>query len=196
MERCKQYSLLLLAGGKSSRMGRPKPELPYQGKTFLEHMLCKARQLGIDTCYISGWASPQQDVQTVWDIYPDRGPLGGLHACMEVMNTPYCLVLPVDAPTLPVSILESLLTAHERSPDPERVLIWEHGDRQEPLIAVYPRSMAPRIAALIRKDSAPVFRAISQWGYDRFRLELKQAQPVNINTPELYETLLQQNAHS
>ena len=193
--RHEQYSLLLLAGGKSSRMGRPKAELQYQGKTFLEHMLDKARVLGIRNCFISGCESPRPDVQTVWDIYPDRGPLGGLHACMEMMDTPYCLVLPVDAPTLPVSILERLLTAHESAPEPQRVLIWEHGDRQEPLIAVYPIVMAQSIGALIREHPAPVFRAISRWGYDCLRLELVPDQPVNINTPELYDALIKQNAH-
>ena len=35
------------------------------------------------------------------DIYRNRGPLGGIHACMKEMDTPYCLVLPVDVPQLP-----------------------------------------------------------------------------------------------
>ena len=109
MERRNQYSLLLLAGGKSARMGTSKAELLYEGKTFLQHMLDKAHALGIEKCYISGYTSQQENVQTVWDIYPDRGPLSGIHATMRTMTTPYCLVLPVDAPKLPVEILENLL---------------------------------------------------------------------------------------
>ena len=192
MARLDRYSLLLLAGGKSSRMGSPKPELLLEGKTFLEHMLDKARALGIGRCYISGYTSPRADVETVWDVYPDRGPLGGLHACMAVLKTPYCLVLPVDAPTLPVEILESLLRQHESRGDGERVLIWEHGDRQEPLMAVYPVIMAPYIEDLIRDHSAPVFRALDGWGYDRLRVELPRDMPLNINTPELYAALMKE----
>lgn len=193
MARADEYSLLLLAGGKSSRMGSPKPELLWQGKTFLMHMLDKARDLGIQNCYISGYTASRPDVRTVWDIYPDRGPLGGLQACMDAMDTPYCLVLPVDAPTLSLRVLEELLAAHESAPDRSRVLIWEHGDRQEPLIAVYPAAMAETIAELIRDHAAPVFRALDRWGYDRLRLELPEDTPVNINTPELYEILLGKN---
>ena len=99
-----RYSLLLLAGGKSARMGTNKAELLYEGKTFLEHMLDKARMLGIDKYYISGYESPRDDVHTVWDQYENRGPLGGIHACMKSMDTPYCLVVPVDTPNLPSEI--------------------------------------------------------------------------------------------
>lgn len=189
MARSMEYSLLLLAGGKSARMGQNKAELLYEGKTFLEHMLDKAQELGIHKFYISGYSSSQEEVQTVWDHYPDRGPLGGLHACMKAMDTPYCLVLPVDAPKLPPNILEALLQQHEQRTD-EQVLIWEHGVRKEPLIAIYPVAMADTIENLIRERSAPVFRAIDTWGYRSFRLEMEEEQIINVNTPEAYKKLL------
>ena len=192
MARQDQYSLLLLAGGKSARMGTSKAELLYEGKTFLQHMLDKAHALGIEKCYISGYTSQQENVQTVWDIYPDRGPLSGIHATMRTMTTPYCLVLPVDAPKLPVEILEGLLQRHEATSN-QKVLIWEHGVRQEPLIAVYPTAMADAIEDLIRDHAAPVFRAIDTWGFESFRMEMEQEQIININTPELYKKLLGQN---
>lgn len=192
MERKDRYSLLLLAGGKSARMGTGKAELLYEGKTFLAHMLDKARQLGIAQFYISGYDARREDVRTVWDRFPDRGPLGGLHACLKEVATPYCLVLPVDAPKLPVEILEALLQRHEAR-DSEKVLIWEHGVRQEPLIAVYPAAMAPSIENLIRDHAAPVFRAIDEWGFDSFRMEMEQEQIINVNTPELYKKLLGQD---
>ena len=195
MSRADQYSLLLLAGGKSARMGTAKAELMYEGKSFLQHMLEKARALGLTKFYISGFPSPRTDVQTVWDHYPDRGPLGGIHACMRAIDTPYCLILPVDAPTLPLEILEALLSRHENRED-ERVLIWEHGIRQEPLIAVYPTAMADTVENLIRDHAAPVFRAIDTWGYRSFRKEMEQERPLNINTPELYRKLLGENVEN
>ena len=187
-----QYSLLLLAGGKSARMGTSKAELLYEGKTFLQHMLDKARQLGIEKCYISGYASQQEEVRTVWDIYPERGPLSGIHACMKTIKTPYCLILPVDAPKLPVEILEALLQRHQQLQN-NRVLIWEHGVRQEPLIAIYPTTMVDTIETMIKDHAAPVFRAIDTWGFDSFRMEMAEEQIININTPELYKKLLGEN---
>ena len=189
MSRQDQYSLLLLAGGKSARMGQHKAELMYEGKTFLQHMLEKARKLGIQKFYISGYPSPDPQIRTVDDIYEDRGPLGGLHAGMRVMDTPYCLVLPVDAPKLPLDVLEALLQRHEQRTS-EKVLIWEHGVRQEPLIAVYPTAMAATIEDLIRQQPAPVFRSLEVWGYDRYRLEVEDDLILNVNTPQAYRRLL------
>lgn len=189
MERRNRYSLLLLAGGKSARMGTSKAELLYEGKTFLEHMLDKAQALGIESYYISGYDARQEKVQTVWDVYANRGPLSGLHASLQAMKTPYCLVVPVDAPKLPAEILEALLQRHEEQCN-EKVLIWEHGVRQEPLIAIYPTAMADFIGSLIRDHAAPVFRAIDSWGFDSFRMEMPEEQIININTPELYKKLL------
>ena len=192
MEPRHQYSLLLLAGGKSARMGTSKAELLYEGKTFLQHMLDKARALGIEKCYISGYASHQEEVQTIWDIYPERGPLSGIHACMKTIETPYCLILPVDAPKLPVEILEALLQRHQQI-QRDKVLIWEHGVRQEPLIAIYPTVMVNAIEAMIKDHAAPVFRAIDAWGFESFRMEMAEEQIININTPELYKKLLGEN---
>ena len=189
MERRNRYSLLLLAGGKSARMGTSKAELLYEGKTFLGHMLDKARAVGIENYYISGYDAHREEVQTVWDVFSNRGPLSGLHASLLAMTTPYCLVVPVDAPKLPVEILDALLQHHEQR-STEKVLIWEHGVRQEPLIAIYPTAMANFIGNLIRDHAAPVFRAIDSWGFESFRMEMRSEQILNINTPELYQKLL------
>ena len=124
--RAELYSLLLLAGGKSSRMGEDKAELLMDGESFLSCQIKKADRLGIREVYISGhdagrgyfpeWRSKKQlHIHVVSDIYRERGPLGGIHACMKAVDTPYCLVLPVDVPQLPVEMLEELLLVHEDS---------------------------------------------------------------------------------
>ena len=98
----------------------------------------------------------------------------------------------MDAPKLPVEILEALLQRHQQLQN-NRVLIWEHGVRQEPLIAIYPTTMVDTIETMIKDHAAPVFRAIDTWGFDSFRMEMAQEQIININTPELYKKLLGEN---
>jgi len=195
MDRSDKYSLLLLAGGKSSRMGQDKAELIYHGQTFMEVILQKAKELGIVQIYVSGYKKEIEGVHIVKDEYPDRGPLGGLHACMKAMNTPYCLVLPVDVPGLSVEILDELLRFHEEKREGLRTgrevpLLWEHGDRKEPLISVYPTYVVPLIEDVIREHSAPVFRALDRTGYECVRIEMLEEQNININTPEIYEKLI------
>ena len=234
--RSNQYSLLLLAGGKSSRMGSNKAELIYEGKTFADLLTEKAEKLGICEIFVSGFAyraaetenaekgifdksnntydqlaiktgtdiskatekgiKTRRHIHVVWDQYTDRGPLGGIHACMKAMKTPFCLVLPVDAPKLPQNILEELIRRHETcraglTGEKEIPFLWEHDDRKEPLIAIYPVEMADSIGELIREKSAPVFRMLDRWGYECYRLEMDQPQVINVNTPELYKELLE-----
>ena len=195
MKRVDKYSLLLLAGGKSSRMGKNKAELIYQGKTFMEILISKAEKLGIEKVFVSGYPHGREDVTVVWDQYPNRGPLGGLHAGMKAMGTPFCLVIPVDAPKLPQYVLEQLIVYHETkrgglTGEREIALLWEHGDRIEPLIAVYPTDAASVIEEVIKEKSAPVFRALDHCGYECLRIEIPEQQVINVNTPELYEELL------
>lgn len=194
IERNKRYSLLLLAGGKSSRMGQNKAELLYEGKTFTENLISKARTLGIEQVYVSGFQGEREDVQVVWDIYPNRGPLGGIHACMKQIKTPFCLVLPVDVPQIPVEVLEKLLQFHEISAKQEKnkqlPVLLEHGERRENLIGIYPVEAADFIEDLIREHSASVYRMLSAWGFLCCKMEIPEWQVDNINTPEAYHNLL------
>ncbi|MDO4677876.1 MAG: molybdenum cofactor guanylyltransferase [Eubacteriales bacterium] len=188
------YSLLLLAGGKSSRMGKDKAGLFLNGKTFPRHLIDKAEQLGIRQKFLSGHFMEEADVRVVEDIYKDRGPLGGLHACMKVMETPYCLVLPVDVPQIPLKVLEALLAAHEEKcmqGQRELPLLLAHGDREEPLIGIYPVKMADAVGEVIREKSCWVFRILNQWGYETCEIPLEEWQVGNINTPKEYELLLE-----
>ena len=196
MEKVEQnYSLLLLAGGRSSRMGRDKGELLYQGRTFIENLLQKADDLGIKKKYLSGHETERRDVQTVPDVYKGRGPLGGMHACMEGMDTPYCLVLPVDVPQFPLNVLKALLSFHKGLADikeQEQPLLLSHGGRTEPLIGIYPTDMRADIAEAIKNHSAAVFSVLNQRGYQIFQAEMESWQAENVNTPETYRMVLEQ----
>ena len=191
------YSLLVLAGGKSSRMGRDKAKLLLGEKSFLECILDKAEMLGIGETYLSGHGWEGKDVRTVPDRYRERGPLGGMHACFSVMDTPYALVLPVDIPQISMSVLQILLDAHGRLLNKNhqeyvRPLLLSHGERTEPLIGIYPAMLGRKIGAIIEKKPAPVFRLLDETGYDICRVSAREWELGNINTPKDYEMLLEQ----
>lgn len=96
------YSLLL-AGGRSSRMGQDKSFLTHDGKTRLQHALDLLQAAGADAVLLSG------DVPG-YDSLPDRipgcGPLGGLHAALHHideqgdLDSSLLLIIPVDMPRL------------------------------------------------------------------------------------------------
>ncbi len=194
MIRRDNYSLLLLAGGKSLRMGSDKAELLYEGRTFSENLIRKAKQLGITQVYLSGHKEIDGNVNVVWDIYPEIGPLGGIHAGLHCIQTKYCLILPVDIPQIPVEFLEALLDTHENQvldSEMEKLpLLVEREGFLEPLIGIYPASMVDYIEERIKAQKLSVFRMLKEWGSKSFAAEIPSWQIANINTKEDYENLI------
>ena len=184
--------MLLLAGGKSSRMGKNKAQLLYEGRTFVENLMRKAKRLGISQIYLSGYQKEREDVQVVWDVYPEIGPLGGLHAGLSQAETSYCLVLPVVITQIPEDFLEELLKFHEHDKhgNKHRPLVAERAGFLEPLIGIYPVSMKEFIEERILEKRFSVFRMLKEWGYESYQTDLPEAQIANINTQEDYENLL------
>lgn len=194
MGRADNYSLLLLAGGKSSRMGTNKAELLYEGRTFVENLIEKAKCLGLQKIYLSGYQNKLENIQVVYDIYPEIGPLGGLHAGLLAVQTPYCLVLPVDIPQIPVGLLEELLDTHKKQIldcEMEKLpLVVERDGFMEPLIGLYPASMLEFIEDRIKAQRLSVFRMLKEWGSRNFVADIPAWQIANINTKEDYEKLI------
>lgn len=102
-------SMVVLAGGKSSRMGREKSDLLFEGQTFLQRQIQKGKSLGIADILVSGYQGEQCSERIVKDRYPGKGPLGGLEAAFREVKNPYCLVMTVDVPLVTVEVLRTLI---------------------------------------------------------------------------------------
>ena len=110
---------IILAGGKSSRMGRDKASLKLKGETLLQRGQRLLSEAGCNPIVVSG-----QNVGGVSDIYQERGPLGGLHAGLQTLLYQHpistkplrVLVTPVDMPKLTVCALKRLLDVDSDNP--------------------------------------------------------------------------------
>lgn len=109
---------LILAGGKSTRMGRDKAGLMLQGETLLARSQRVLEAVGCDSIMVSGG-----HVGGLVDNYPEKGPLGGIEAGVQFVsqhpentNSTRLLVIPVDMPKLRARTLQFLLNAHTQKP--------------------------------------------------------------------------------
>lgn len=187
------YALLLLAGGKSSRMGRDKGQLLYQNRSFLDTLLQKASEVGLTHFYLSQHACVHENVLIIEDHYKDCGPIGGIHACMKAMDLPYCLVLPVDIPQIPIDILRGLLDEHSglcREGIVPPALLFKHGGREEPLVGIYSTALAASFEANIQKGKCSIFSTLNDAGYRVWEQDVPEWMVDNINTPDAYQRLL------
>lgn len=168
---------IILAGGKSSRIGQDKATILLQGKTFLDWQIQKMQALGIKDILIS---SPE----AVKDIYPERGPLGGLHAGLQAAKNPRCLVLGVDIPLVPVSVLVQLCHSHI-----EGVTVLEHDGWQEPLIGMYDSNLYKIIEPIIQTQSASVRVLGNYVPWNVFTYQGPEEMLRNCNTEEDYDAI-------
>lgn len=131
----KAITAFVLAGGKSTRMGSDKAFVVLDGKTLLERAL-EATRAVTDQVLIVGLRSKfLMYAPVVEDIFPERGPLAGIHAALMHTATDLNLVLAVDLPFMQPSFLTYLC---DRAAETQAaVVIPRAAGGWQPLCAVY-----------------------------------------------------------
>lgn len=137
---------VILAAGKSTRMGRDKAFLTLDnGTTLVAHQAALLRSIHVNDLLIS--ARPHTDygvpgAHRVYDTLPDTGPLSGIAAALAHSTQPHLLALAVDLPHMTAHFLKSLI--EHIAPGVGAVPASPNG--LEPLCAVYPNTPASRSA--------------------------------------------------
>lgn len=179
------FSGIILAGGRSRRMGRNKAELELMGKTLLQRQVDKLMALEIQDIILSGENCPVlPGVRVIPDEYTGKGPLGGLHACLRAARNSACLVVSVDMPLVPAAALVHLRQTHSGG-----VTVLRHGRWEEPLLGVYDRCAADAISVLIKSGRYAVraLRDVVSWSH--FDYLGPEELLMNCNTPEEFEAV-------
>ncbi len=135
---------VILAGGKSSRMGRNKSFVTLAGKPLIEVVLDTVTSVFLQPPVIVT-NSPELykylNLTMAGDIFIDKGPLAGIHAGLTHSPTAYSFVFGCDMPFLDTEFVKFMV---ERLQD-EQVLIPRCGKWVEPLHALYAHDCLPFI---------------------------------------------------
>ena len=132
----------VLAGGRSSRMGRDKRSLRVAGRSLLEIALDKLRALPLAAAPRMVGGDPRGAVA---DLHPGCGPLSGIEAALAASAEPLNVFLPVDMPLLPANFLLWMLHRAQITGAP--ITLPKIGGDPQPLCAVYQKSILPAITA-------------------------------------------------
>ncbi|HCO62891.1 MAG TPA: hypothetical protein DIT49_05795 [Clostridiales bacterium] len=149
-----QVTVQIMLGGLSRRMGRDKALVELGGKTLLERAISRWQGYGAGIQLSVGAAERRvlapNGIPAIPDVYPERGPLAGVHAGLRACPTPLLLVVGVDSPYHTYAQADALLEAIGTA---DAAVYTLEGVRQ-PLFGLYhQRCMSPAETLLLNGDN-------------------------------------------
>lgn len=166
---------LVLAGGRSSRMGEDKALMRVGGHTLLERSLSVLRAAGAERVAISGTRAGG-----IPDRWPEAGPVGGIASAVDGLPDGEWLVIPVDMPRLHEDVLRPLLAASSSA-----AVSWQgHPLPMRLTMNAATREVLARVMALTGRERS-VFALQERLGAARLPLDgIDTRYLLNCNTPQ------------
>lgn len=181
MENKTNITGLILAGGKSSRMGEDKGFLLLNGKPFIQYSIDALKPLVSEIIIVSD--HPKYDafgLKRINDITKDSGPIAGICAGLEASSTNYNLVLSCDIPLITSEILKTIIHAID---DTSEIIQVESNGKSMPLIALYKKGVKDRFKELLDADERRLRIAIESCKSKNIVLKKEQEVcTINVNT--------------
>ena len=155
---------IVLAGGRSLRLGREKVSETVGNKSLLERAILRLSSLVSDIIIVV--ATEQSFLQfidypklrVVADVYPGKGPLGGIYTGLAASDSFHSLVVASDMPFLNQNLLSYMM---HLAPSFDLV-IPRLGDMVEPLHTVYSQTCLTHIEQLLRQNNLGALELISR----------------------------------
>ena len=172
---------IILAGGKSSRIGSDKGFLLLNNKPFIQHIIEAMQPLVSSIIIVSN--NPDYDIfklKRTNDLIANAGPLAGVYTGLHYSNTENNLVLSCDIPLINTEILKKMTEQIEENVD---VIQLESKDKSMPLIAMYKKHCESKIFELLEQGERRLRFAVNQFKVKTIVLNKEQEKfTTNINT--------------
>ena len=144
-------SAVVLAGGKSSRMGFDKSTMVLQNKKLIESTIKKLDSL-FDDIIISVDSIEKKSEFNHAKIAVDKvkgvGPLGGMISALEMAQSDRLFVIPCDMPVIDTKYISFMM----KYMDDNEIILSEKNGYFEPFPGFYSKSLIPRIEELINQN--------------------------------------------
>jgi molybdopterin-guanine dinucleotide biosynthesis protein A len=135
------FNALILAGGRSSRMGTNKALVNYQGKPLISYPITLAKSYNAGILLIDN----RNDLEhygfpVIRDIYSEGGAMAGIHSGLTASTTDWNLILTCDMPHISTGLIDKMISKLDES---RPMLVPGHHGYIEPLCGFYHRKMLP-----------------------------------------------------
>ena len=181
---------LVLAGGQSSRMGRDKALILWDGQPMLQRV-CTAAEHCCQSVYIlTSWPDRYQekiagDYQWLIESNPGKGPLIALSQGFEQIDAEWILLLACDLPQLNRNILQQWSEQLSNLSPEILALVPQSGERWEPMCGFYRQEAEKELKAFIQQGGRSFQGWLKQISVRSIPVGDKEAAMLrNCNTPE------------
>ena len=184
----------ILAGGESSRMGRPKHALNFRdGRTMIE-AVADALQSCCRNVVIVGGSNVAADFKHIADIKPGFGPLAGIEALLASRFDSHYIVSPCDVPLIDQRVVGALMSHTEH---PITVLQQPGKETFDPLPMRIEAAALDSIRRQLAEPAHSVHQFVESMNHHIVDIDETTADALcNVNTPEQYEQLVASIVHS
>ena len=183
---------IILAGGRSRRMGKDKSLLDFHGRTLLQRIIDEHRKLLNDVYVIGKKTEYFENATGIYDKIEDKGPIGGLFTALSEIKSDWYLISPCDMPFLNHIDLNELL--EENIAGEYDAIIAESDKGYEPLVATYNSNIFPLMQKNMENGNYAVRALFNQINkkYIRFDAQIFEKDIFfNINYPDDYNSAIQ-----
>jgi molybdopterin-guanine dinucleotide biosynthesis protein A len=180
---------VLLAGGKSRRMGQDKRFLSFGDRRLFERGLWTLSSLLQHVFIVIAQDSPflSTNVPVLRDVVAQCGSLGGLYTGLREASTPHVFVVACDMPFLNVNLIRYMIGSKEEAD----IIVASWNNRIQPTHAIYSKRCVPVLEDMIRRRQVKIQDAFQHPSLTvRFMTEseVRQIDPegrsfLNINSP-------------
>lgn len=182
----KDITGVILAGGKSSRMGSAKEFLSVNGRPMLDNVLDVLNPLFCEIFVVTNDKKRFPNLkraEVVEDLVRGRGPLGGIYTGLRVISSEKAFFVACDMPFLHNALIRKLLD-YARQSDYDCV-IPRYADRIQPLHAVYSRRITQIIEDSLKGEDLSIMQLIQRCKCKYIDADKEEASSFfNINTPQ------------
>lgn len=184
----RDITAIILAGGKSSRMGVDKGFMLYNNKPFISHIIKATQHIVNEIIIVSNNAKYDQfNLKRVNDILPDAGPLSGVCSGLFHSQSEHNLVLSCDLPLIKNELLRMLI---DQVSDAYDIVQTSVQGRINPLLAMYKKQCASSCLAALKSGERQMCAFTSRQRVKTILIDVAlEKYAANINTPHQFREL-------
>jgi molybdopterin-guanine dinucleotide biosynthesis protein A len=184
----------ILAGGQSSRMGRDKALLSFQGLSFLENSCLIAQDCAVQVSVITPWPERYELIipkscGIINEPLPTKGPLCAFAFGLSVAVSDWILLLACDLPLLTAETVKEWSQLLVNVPENAIALVPRYDNRWEPLCAFYHRRCLESLQTYINQGGTSFQKWLDVSTVEELMIENADIL-FNCNTPEDLEIIV------